>query len=133
MILLWSLMLFHFCVLSHCPENLHHLFRTIILWYQLSNGDDIANITSLVRYCFSYYMCNLELGQYSDRYFQKLLFMYGARCKRLNRECKGLDSLVISLQVANGISSIEEERERYPDIIPSSGSNLGIPMHSVST
>jgi UDP-N-acetyl-D-mannosaminuronate dehydrogenase len=36
------------------------------------------------------------------------------------------------MQFYNGISSIEEERERYPDIIPSSGSNLGIPMHSVS-
>ena len=36
------------------------------------------------------------------------------------------------MQFYNGISSIEEERERYPDIIHSSGSNLGIPLHSVS-
>ena len=36
------------------------------------------------------------------------------------------------MQFYNGISSIEEERERHPDIIHSSGSNLGIPLHSVS-
>jgi UDP-N-acetyl-D-mannosaminuronic acid dehydrogenase len=36
------------------------------------------------------------------------------------------------MQFYNGINSIEEERKRYPDILHSSGSNLGIPMHSVS-
>ena len=36
------------------------------------------------------------------------------------------------MQFYNGISSIEEGRERDPDIIHRSDSNLGIPLHSVS-
>jgi UDP-N-acetyl-D-mannosaminuronic acid dehydrogenase len=36
------------------------------------------------------------------------------------------------MQFYNGIDSIEEKTERYPDIIHSSHGNLGIPLHSVS-
>jgi UDP-N-acetyl-D-mannosaminuronic acid dehydrogenase len=36
------------------------------------------------------------------------------------------------MQFYSAINGIEEERERYPDIIHNSGSNLGIPLHSVS-
>jgi UDP-N-acetyl-D-mannosaminuronic acid dehydrogenase len=36
------------------------------------------------------------------------------------------------MQFYSDIKSIEEKRERYPDIIHSSGNNLGIPLHSVS-
>jgi UDP-N-acetyl-D-mannosaminuronic acid dehydrogenase len=36
------------------------------------------------------------------------------------------------IQFYSAINSIEEKRERYPDIIHNSGSNLGIPLHSVS-
>ena len=37
------------------------------------------------------------------------------------------------MQFYNGINSIEEGRERDPDIIHNSGNNLGIPLHSVSS
>src|SRR5690242_4018116 len=99
MILLWSLMLFHFCVLSHCPENLHHLFRTIILSYQLSNRDHITNISSLVPYCFSYYMSNFQHRQYFDS--RCCSSVYDDRCNRRNLDWEGFDNLVISLQAAN--------------------------------
>jgi UDP-N-acetyl-D-mannosaminuronic acid dehydrogenase len=37
------------------------------------------------------------------------------------------------MEFYSDIKSIEEKRERYPDIIHSSGNNLGIPLHSVSS
>jgi UDP-N-acetyl-D-mannosaminuronic acid dehydrogenase len=36
------------------------------------------------------------------------------------------------MQFYSAINGIEEKRERYHDIIHNSGSNLGIPLHSVS-
>jgi UDP-N-acetyl-D-mannosaminuronic acid dehydrogenase len=36
------------------------------------------------------------------------------------------------MQFYSAINGIEEKRERYPDTIHNSGSNLGIPLHSVS-
>jgi UDP-N-acetyl-D-mannosaminuronic acid dehydrogenase len=36
------------------------------------------------------------------------------------------------MEFYSAINGIKEKRERYPDIIPNSGSNLGIPLHSVS-
>jgi UDP-N-acetyl-D-mannosaminuronic acid dehydrogenase len=40
--------------------------------------------------------------------------------------------LTAGMQFYSAINGIEEKRERYPDIIHNSGSNLGIPLHSVS-
>jgi UDP-N-acetyl-D-mannosaminuronic acid dehydrogenase len=37
------------------------------------------------------------------------------------------------MEFYSDIKSIEKKRERYPDIIHSSGNNLGIPLHSVSS
>jgi hypothetical protein len=60
-----NLMLF-ISILRHCTNYVLNFFRTIILSYQLSNRDHIANISSLVPYCFPYDMSNLQLGQYLD-------------------------------------------------------------------
>jgi UDP-N-acetyl-D-mannosaminuronic acid dehydrogenase len=40
--------------------------------------------------------------------------------------------LTAGMQFYSAINGIEEKRERYPDIIHNSGSNFGIPLHSVS-